>query len=147
MQFQKHINISENTTPYQYRTKEYIQPNSRIIYQGPKIYKEEIYYELEPNSYQINSAQESDKQLEINNEENPTSKIYAIRREINSLNRKLPSPQIINDRTFNSSLPNFRTNIKEEREPSPKTINIGDTKDNKTRIDRNREAPRVPTEK
>ena len=130
MQFQKHINISENTTPYQYRTKEYFQPNTRIIYQGPKIYKEEIYYELEPNSYQINSAKESDKQLEINNEENPTSKIYAIRREINSINGKLPSSQIINDRTFNSSLPNFRANIKEEIEPSPKTINIGDTKEN-----------------
>ena len=129
MQFQKQINISSNNAQYQYRTKEYFHPNSRIIYQGPKIYKEEIYYQYEPNSYKITSAIDSDKQLENNNEENPTSKIYAIRREINSANKNIASSQLLKDRSFNSSLKNIRKNLKEEIEPSPKTINVGDTKE------------------
>ena len=129
MQFQKQINISPNNEQYQYRTKEFYLPNRRIIYQGPKIYKEEIYYQCEPDSNKINSGNESEKQLEINNEENPNSKIYAIRREINSANGKIPSSQLIKDGIFNSSLKNIRKNLKAEIEPSPKTINIGDTKE------------------
>ena len=124
MQFQKQINISPNNEQYQYRTKEFYLPNRRIIYQGPKIYKEEIYYQCEPDSNKINSGNESEKQLEINNEENPNSKIYAIRREINSANGKIPSSQLIKDGIFNSSLKNIRKNLKAEIEPSPKTINI-----------------------
>ena len=129
MQFQKRINISANNTPYQYRTKEYLNPNSRIIYQGPKIYKEEIYYQYDPNSYDINQAIDTEKKLEINNEENPPSKVYAIRREILPKNKKLPSSQLIRERSFNSSFQNFHKKLREEIQPSPKTINIGDTKE------------------
>ena len=129
MQFQKRINISANNTPYQYRTKEYLNPNSRIIYQGPKIYKEEIYYQYDPNSYDINQAIDTEKKLEINNEENPPSKVYAIRREILPKNKKLPSSQLIREGSFNSSFQNFHKKLREEIQPSPKTINIGDTKE------------------
>ena len=129
MYFQKQINISANNTPYQYRTKEYFLPNSRVIYQGPKIYKEKIFYEYEPNSKIPNSAQETDYQLEINNEEKPTSQIYSIRREINSLNKKPQLSQLINERTYNSCLPNYRKNLREEIKQSPQTINIIDNKE------------------
>ena len=142
MFFQK--NISANTTPYQYRTKEYIQPNSRIIYQGPKIYKEEIFYEYEPDSLIRNSSLESEKKLEINNEEIPSSKIYAIRKEINSLNRKVPQPQLMKDKTYNSSMHNFHRKIREEITPSPKTINIGDTKESIESNQRNLNIRRSP---
>ena len=130
MKFQKKINIPSNNGRYQSRTKEFFIPNSRIIYQGPKIYKEEIYYQYEPDSNIINSANDSDKQVEINNEENPSSKIYALRREINSANGKIPSSKLIKDGIFNSSFKNIRKNLREEIEPSPKTINIGDTREN-----------------
>ena len=129
MQFQKQIQIAQNNDQYQYRTKEYYLPNSRIIYQGPKIYKEEIYYQCEPYSNKKNSGNESEKQIEINNEENHNSIIYGIRREINSANSKIPSSRLIKDGIFNSSLKNIRKNLKSEIEPSPKTINIGDTKE------------------
>ena len=129
MQFQKNVNLSANNTPYQYRTKEYFKPNSRIIYQGPKIYKEEILYQYDPNSYNINQATDEEKFLELNNEENPPSKIYAIRREIHSINKKRPQKQLIKDRSLNSSVQNFHKNLQEEIQPSPKTINIGDTKE------------------
>ena len=129
MYVQKDIINSRNKTPIQYRTNEYIYPNTRIVYQGPKIYREEIFYEYEPDSYQVHSAIDNNKQLEINNEEIPNSKIYAIRSEINSTNKKISSNQLFKDKTFNHSFHKLYTNFKEEREPSPKTINIGDTKE------------------
>ena len=129
MYVQKDIINPRNKTPIQYRTNEYIYPNTRIVYQGPKIYREEIFYEYEPDSYQVHSAIDINKQLEINNEEIPNSKIYAIRSEINSTNKKISSNQLFKDKTFNHSFHKLYTNFKEEREPSPKTINIGDTKE------------------
>ena len=100
MYVQKDIINSRNKTPIQYRTNEYIYPNTRIVYQGPKIYREEIFYEYEPDSYQVHSAIDINKQLEINNEEIPNSKIYAIRSEINSTNKKISSNQLFKDKTL-----------------------------------------------
>ena len=125
MHFQKHITYSANKTPYQYRTNAYYHPNRRIIYQGPKIYKEEILYEYDSDTNNKIPALGVEKEYAIYNEENTPQKLYAIRKEIKTMNKKLPSAQLIKGGSFQ----NIRLNLNEEREPSPKTINIGDTKE------------------
>ena len=130
MQFQKQINISETTTPYQYRTKEYFHPKNVMMRQVPKIYKEELYYQYKANPYQIHSAKDTERQFEINNEENPSSKRYTIRKEVNSINKRHPSALLLNERPLNSSLKNFKKFIREENEPNLKKINIGEIRKN-----------------
>ena len=110
MHFQKHITYSANKTPYQYRTNAYYHPNRRIIYQGPKIYKEEILYEYDSDTNDKIPALGVEKEYAIYNEENTPQKLYAIRKEIKTMNRKLPSAQLIKGGSFQ----NIRLNLKEK---------------------------------
>ena len=76
---------------------------------------------------------DSEKRLEMSNEESNSQVLYKSRSIIktikDNINDKYTPSQLVGERTLSSALHNFSNRFGEEREPSPKTINIGDTKE------------------
>ena len=76
---------------------------------------------------------DSEKRLEASNEEYIPQVLYKSRSLIrtikDNINDKYTPSQLVGDRTLSSALYNFSNRFGEEREPSPKTINVGDTKE------------------
>ena len=74
-----------------------------------------------------------DRRLEISNDESNPQTAFKSRSIIRSIkdniDEKYTPSQLVGDKPLSSALHNFSSRFREEREPSPKTINIGDTKE------------------
>ena len=126
MQFQKHKKY------LYYQSLENPNKNQRI-----NVYNNQIQYNQEPDS-NYNRApspeiMDSEKRFEMSNEENRPQVVYKSRSIIRSIkdniNDKYTPSQLVGDRPLSSALHTFSNRFGEGREPSPKTINIGDTKE------------------
>ena len=117
-QYQTHDYIYNNQ-PQNPRTNRYTGQNN---YQSQRATRQNII--PSPDMY------DSQKRLEISNDEtnpqNPYKSTSIIRSIRNNIDEKYTPSQLIGDQSLSSQLHN---RFGEEREPSPKTINIGDTKE------------------
>ena len=102
---------NQNSRQANYRNQKYNQKN------------------IMPSPYELNS----EKQLEMSNDETNPQNIYKSNNNIHSIRNniieKYTPSQLIGDQPLSSQLHNFTNRFGEERDPSPKTINVGDTKE------------------
>ena len=91
--------------------------------------KKEYYHSIIPNSQML----DNERNLELSNDESnsqPQYKSHSIIRTIkNNINEKYDPSQLAGDKPLSSAIYNLSSRFGEERDPSPKTINIGDTKE------------------
>ena len=122
---------------YQYQTQNYFTRGTQTRNPRTNKYSREIHYigqkELRHNIMPSPEIVDYERKLEISNDEsNPQmiNKSKSIIRSIkDNINEKYSPSQLVGDQTLSSALHNFSSRFGEEREPSPKTINIGDTKE------------------
>ena len=126
----------QKSNQYQNNTQKYLSQNNPYRTYRTKRYKREIPYSTANNSYRnIAPSPEMydyDRHLEISNDESNPQTMHKSRSIIRSIrdniDEKYTPSQLVGDKPLSSALRNFSSRF-EEREPSPKTINIGDTKE------------------
>ena len=123
---------------YQYKTHFF---DKKEQYQNPRTnrYSREIRYQgqTHPNRNIAPSPDVYDydnRRLEISSDEINPQNMYKSRSIIRSIrdninDEKFTTSQLAGNKPLSSALHNFSSRFGEEREPSPKTINIGDTKE------------------
>ena len=122
---------------YQYQTQNYCTRGTQNRNPRTNKYSREVHYIGQKESHHkimpSPDIVDYERRLEISNDEsNPqiVNKSRSIIRSIkDNINEKYSPSQLIGDQPLSSALHNFSSRFGEEREPSPKTINIGDTKE------------------
>ena len=122
---------------YKYSSKRYLNPSShnRNSRSNRKIrgmnynLQREPYHNVAPSPDMI----EYERRIEMSNDDVNPQGMYKSRSIIRSIkdniNEEYTPSQLVGDKHLSSALHNFSSRFGEEREPSPKTINIGDTKE------------------
>ena len=126
----------QKSNQYQYNnTQNYLNQNNQNRTYRTKRYKREIPYKEKESHRNLAPSPEMydyDRRLEISNDESNPQAIYKSRSIIRSIkdniDEKFTPSQLVGNKPLSSALHNFSSRF-EEREPSPKTINIGDTKE------------------
>ena len=122
---------------YHYHPQNFLSQNYQAQNPRTNNYNRDIQYRAQTDSShnKIPSSEmlDSDKQMEMSNQEINPQVMYNSRSIIRSIkdniNDKYTPSQLVGDRPLSSALHNFSSRFGEEREPSPKTINIGDTRE------------------
>ena len=127
----------QKSNQYQYNNQNYYNQNNQNRNSRTKRYEREIPYKTKKEFYHnIAPSPEMydyDRRLEISNDESNPQTAFKSRSIIRSIkdniDEKYTPSQLVGDKPLSSALHNFSSRFREEREPSPKTINIGDTKE------------------
>ena len=133
MHFQK-----SNQYQNQIQTQNFLSQNYQNRYPRQNRYDREFIYKKESESDRnLFSNREisefEQRRMEISNEEPSPQDINKSRSLIRTIkddvNEMYTPSQLVGDRNLSYALHNFQTGFNEERDPSPKTINVGDTKE------------------